>query len=543
MKRSILSSITALGALVLLASGCVKTRSNTTGMALNDRKNGGFQINLGYKGQETGPGLVFIEGGTLTMGRVEEDVLRDWNNQPRRVTVSSFYLDESEVTNADYREYLYWLRRVYDYDYYPQIYQSALPDTLVWRDKMGLNDVYVENYLRHPAYNFYPVVGVNWEQAMRFCQWRTDRVNEQILIDKGILTVMNTQADAQNFNSEVYLYKEGEYTQQNNARSALKDLSPAQDYGKKGRPARIEDGILLPKYRLPTEAEWEYAAYAEIGQRVYNRQTDRNKYTWNGTSLRNRGEKARGDMLANFKRGAGDNMGVGGYLNDQANITMQVKFYPPNDFGLYDMAGNVAEWVLDVYRPLSGQDMDDHRPFRGNEFKTFDDNYEGLGELTVLSEPQYEVREYTIEKNGKEEKLRDSVLVRLPGQLPLRTVTVEENLKRRNYEKSDYRDFLDGDVESSVKYDKAGVEAGDQMYRYGKSTLIGNTTRVYKGGSWRDRAYWLSPGTRRYLEQDQATDYIGFRCAMDRVGFQNESSKRTKSSPKPKPDNFVRYRP
>ena len=209
MKRSILSSITALGALVLLASCCAKTSSNTTGMALNDRKNGGFQINLGYKGQETGPGLVFIEGGTLTMGRVEEDVLRDWNNQPRRVTVSSFYLDENEVTNADYREYLYWLRRVYDYDYYPQIYQSALPDTLVWRDKMGLNDMYVENYLRHPAYNFYPVVGVNWEQSMRFCQWRTDRVNEQILIDKGILTVMNTQADDQNFNSEVYLYKQG----------------------------------------------------------------------------------------------------------------------------------------------------------------------------------------------------------------------------------------------------------------------------------------------------------------------------------------------
>ena len=531
MKRSILSSITALGALVLLASGCAKTSSNTTGMALNDRKNGGFQINLGYKGQETGPGLVFIEGGTLTMGRVEEDVLRDWNNQPRRVTVSSFYLDENEVTNADYREYLYWLRRVYDYDYYPQIYQSALPDTFVWRDKMGLNDMYVENYLRHPAYNFYPVVGVNWEQSMRFCQWRTDRVNEQILIDKGILTVMNTQADDQNFNSEVYLYKQGEYTQQN--RKGLKDLSPAQVYGKEGRPARIEDGILLPKYRLPTEAEWEYAAYAEIGQRVYNRQVDRNKYTWNGTSVRNSTKKVQGDMLANYKRGAGDNMGVGGYLNDQANITMQVKFYPPNDFGLYDMAGNVAEWVLDVYRPLSSQDMDDHRPFRGNEFKTFDDNYEGLGELAVLTEPQYDRN-----ANG------DSVLTRLPGQLPQRSVTVEESLKRRNYQKSDYRDFLDGDVESSLNYRNAGEEeTGDQMYRYGESTLIGNTTRVYKGGSWRDRAYWLSPGSRRYLEQDQATDYIGFRCAMDRVGFQNESSKRTKSSPKPKPDNFVRYRP
>ncbi|NBS70448.1 gliding motility lipoprotein GldJ, partial [bacterium] len=195
MKRSFFSSAIAFSALVLLASGCAKTRSNSTGMSYNDRKNGGFQINLKYKGQETGPGLVFIEGGTFIMGRVEEDVIKDWNNQPRRVTVASFYLDENEVTNADYREYLYWLRRVYDYDYYPQIYQSALPDTLVWRDKMGLNDMYVENYLRHPAYNFYPVVGVNWEQAMRFCQWRTDRVNEQILIDKGILNVMNTQAE------------------------------------------------------------------------------------------------------------------------------------------------------------------------------------------------------------------------------------------------------------------------------------------------------------------------------------------------------------
>jgi hypothetical protein len=123
-------------------------------------------------------------------------------------------------------------------------------------------------------------------------------------------------------------------------------------------------------------------------------------------------------------------------------------------------------------------------------------------------------------------------------------VTVEENLKRRNYQKSDYRDFMDGDVESSLNFGNGGEEEmGNQMYVYGESTLIGNTTRVYKGGSWRDRAYWLSPGSRRFLEQDQATDYIGFRCAMDRVGFQNEDSKRTKSSPKPKQDKFVRYRP
>ena len=94
-------------------------------------------------------------------------------------------------------------------------------------------------------------------------------------------------------------------------------------------------------------------------------------------------------MLANYKRGRGDNMGPGGWLNDQANITMQVGFYPPNDFGLYDMAGNVAEWVLDVYRPLTPEDMTDHRAFRGNRFETFDDNYEDIGTLEVLQDPQW----------------------------------------------------------------------------------------------------------------------------------------------------------
>src|SRR5690606_37148816 len=150
-----------------------------------------------------------------------------------------------------------------------------------------------------------------------------------------------------------------------------------------------------------------------------------------------------------FKRGRGDYMGLGGWLNDQAQYTMQVKFYPPNDFGLYDMAGNVAEWVMDVYRPLTPEDVNDLNPFRGNQFTTFDKNYQDIGSLEVLQEPQFS---------------DDSTISRLPGELPIRPVTEEENLDRRNYKYSDYRNYKDGDKESSIYYDQEVPEGQALMY-------------------------------------------------------------------------------
>ena len=163
-----------------------KKVSSTTGWKYNSKKNGGYEVNTKFQEQVTGPGLILVEGGTFSMGRVEEDVRYEWNNVPRRVTVASFYIDETEVRNVDYVEYLYWLKRVYGQSY-AEVHTKALPDTLVWRDKLGYNEPYVTQYLRHPAYQNYPVVGVTWEQANNYCAWRTDRVNERILIDEGIL--------------------------------------------------------------------------------------------------------------------------------------------------------------------------------------------------------------------------------------------------------------------------------------------------------------------------------------------------------------------
>ena len=88
--------------------------------------------------------------------------------------------------------HLYWLKRIYGTDY-PRVVTKALPDTLVWRNKLAFNEPYVDYYLRHPAYRDYPVVGVSWVQARDYCAWRTDRVNELILVNYENLRRISTK--------------------------------------------------------------------------------------------------------------------------------------------------------------------------------------------------------------------------------------------------------------------------------------------------------------------------------------------------------------
>ena len=109
--------------------------------------------------------------------------------------------------------------------------------------------------------------------------------------------------------------------------------------------AQRSSGIILPEYRLPTEAEWEYAALALVGNREYNIYKGQKKYPWKGQYTRSGKRQYRGDQLANFKQGKGDYGGIAGWSDDGADITNKVKSYAPNDFGLYDMAGNVCEWT------------------------------------------------------------------------------------------------------------------------------------------------------------------------------------------------------
>ncbi len=349
----------------------------------------GFEVTE-YKGQPEGPNLVYIEGGRTVLGAYEEHLLQDGtNNMERTVTIASFYIDETEMANIHWLEYLYFLELDSSLDHY----EAALPDTNVWVSELAYNDPYVDHYLRYPGFRFFPVVGVTWEQCQDFCIWRTAMVNSQLAEEAGF------------------------------------DGSDVDSNGVQRVP--VESGFVLPDYRLPTEAEWEYAAQATIDNAwLDENQIEQRVYPWSGHAVRNPYGKDMGMFLANFKRGRGDYAGIAGSLNDGAMITDYIYNYPPNDYGLYNMAGNVNEWVQDVYRPLSFETFDDLNPHRKN-----------------------------------------------------------------------------GYMDEAVGYDPHGFHS-----------LINDRARVFKGGSWKDVAYWLVPGTRRFMDQDSSNAMTGFRCAMIRAG-------------------------
>ncbi len=400
-------------------------------------------------------GMLFIAQGSFNMGQNEQDVANLNNAQTKTVTVRSFWMDETEITNSEYRQFVYWVRdsiarrllgdqfdeflitedalgneidppflnwnvnldwtqqdyaEILEEMYYPEkerffrrkeldtrkleyeyewvdlqqaakrsnrynfetkqyegsVYDSkgnlnditdrssfimkdrvlVYPDTLCWIADFtySFNEPWTQMYFWHPGFDYYPIVGVSWKQATAFCIWRSNLLNNYL---------------------------------------------------------QSEHQPLAMDYRLPTEAEWEYAARGGLNQAVY---------PWGGYYTRNN----RGCFVANFKPLRGR------YADDGSAATSVICSYAPNDFGLYDMAGNVSEWTSSAYDESSYAYTHDFNP-------TY----------------QYNARP-------------DDAIV----------------MKRK----------------------------------------------VIRGGSWKDIAYFMQCGTRSYEYQDSATSYIGFRCVRDYIG-------------------------
>lgn len=467
------------------------------------------------------PGMVFVQGGRTVLGSFEQDLYGSRDNVERTVTVNSFFMDETEVTNANWKSYVHHqfnpmdlalpgniavldpneeenkeqgtglsnpgpnqnlIFRARDRSINGQTKAEIEPNDAVWESQFALNDVYAKNYYSNPGFNNYPVVGVTWRQVEDYCKWRTDFVNLQLILE------MNPEELPEDFREEFfavtdggeYVLAEGGVAFQNEnpnntaAFSANGGVPDEQfisietffrwqlavvDYINidENETKFIERGIYLPDFRLPNEAEWEYAAKATIGTVYLDENEEYGRiYPWDGRGTRNPYGKQRGTQLANFKRGRGDYAGIaGGVNNDGSVMPEEVGGREANDFNLFNMAGNVSEWVYDTYRPLAFSEMDDLNPVR-----------KSLGDGDQ-SDPQ------------------------------------------TNYDWEQAQG--DPTKKGQIRKDQQGA-----TYR----SLVNDRAKVFKGGSWKDVAYWMAPGTRRFLDMDNASNTIGFRCAMISIGTQ-----------------------
>jgi len=175
--------------------------------------------------------------------------------------VSSFYIGVSEEPNINYVIYLKWLIAVFGNDYPEKVFE-ALPHKPNGDKTCSLNDPFIQSYLTNPAFAYAPILNLDWNQINQYMHWKTDVLNEEILIKTGLL-YMNPNQQNEPFTTEAYLL--GQY--ETGVKEYLESSNPFEAGGKKQMGKRTpssNDGICFLGFRLPTEKEWEYASQSKF---------------------------------------------------------------------------------------------------------------------------------------------------------------------------------------------------------------------------------------------------------------------------------------
>lgn len=379
--------------------------------------------------------------------------------------MKSFYMGVSEEPNFNYVIYLKWLERVFGNDY-PEIVSDAQPKKQHLPEEFIYNDPYINYYMTHPAFSYYPIVGLNYLQVQNYLYWKTDRMNEEILIKNKIIAFSPEQVNEDNFNTEAFLNGQFEGLLLKGFRKLVPDFyKQTVEYLnlKEGNGMKWQTGILLPGFRLPTEAEWVYAAQQkftkpfdpERSKKAFSKKAINHPFGGNYFTLR----------WARFYKIPVDEFSKKGFKNNAAFKEEQSKLpqrltsiadYNPKYYGVAAMDGNVKEWLLDIYKP----------EFDSTEFDF----------VKITSKNGFPLTGKEIFNDDGYLREKDSM-----GRMHFRTLGV----------------------------DNRGYELRIRKYFPSKQK------RVVRGGTWKN------PGTsqREALTEDSSSALVGFRCVMNYAGM------------------------
>lgn len=304
-------------------------------------------------------GMVYVPSGTLTIGQSDQDVFQTYLQRQKTVSISGFFMDDTEITNNEYRQYVYWVRDslahlimddIYEDEYgneridweYELDYSSEELDDMYYQGDMKINDFERALDTRQLQYTY---KWIDWQKAAH----NPDIVRSNLLKEETVSVYPDTLVWIRDF---AYSYNEP-FTRNYFWHPAFDDYPVVGVNWKQAKAfshwrthiwnSFKGDQPNTEEFRLPTETEWEWAARG--GREIA-------PYPWGGYYIRN----AKGCLLANFKPGRGN------YPEDGGFYTVKADAYFPNDYGLYNMSGNVSEWTETQYHPNAYSHVHDLNP-------------------------------------------------------------------------------------------------------------------------------------------------------------------------------------